>query len=127
MVVSTTSLNPLGVYLGETGKKVVRIEPSDFFEEKTGLTKDTTHTLLNESAGSSQVLLVFGYEIDSAEDLNLKITANNIDIISTTELKKDFGEAVLVEPNKSIEITESHQNRTIPIKIKVKAAKYYLG
>ena len=127
MVLSTTSLNPLGVYLGETGRKVVRVEPSDFFEEKTGLKKGTTNTLLSESSGSDQVLLIFGYEIDSSEDLNLKITANNVDILSTTELKKDFGEAILVEPNKSIEITESHNNRTIPIKIKVKGAKYYLG
>jgi len=126
MVYSQTVINPLGVYLKETGKNVVKVEPSDFFEEKTHLPKDTTNTLLSESAGSNQVLLIHGYEIDSPEDLNLKITANNIDVIGTTELKKTFGEGILIYPNKSFEVTESHQNRAIPIKIKVFAAKYYL-
>ena len=126
MVESTTQINPLGVFLKASGKNVVRVEPSDFYDEKTGLTPDTTHTLLDESAGSNQVLVIYGYEIECGEEVNLKISANNVDILSTTDKKHDFGEGLLIMPNKSIEITESHTNATIPIKIRVRAAKYYL-
>jgi len=126
-VISQTTINPLGVYLQETGRKVRKVEPYDLFEEKTSLSPDTTNTLIDETAGADQVLLVFSYSIESIEDVNIVVTANNEDKYTSTDKHHEFSEPILVLPQKALEIKESHSNKTVPMKIKVKCVKYYLS
>lgn len=107
---SETTINPLGVWLKANGYNVVKVKSNDFHEEKTGLAKDTTNTILSESASSNEILVIHDYCVTTAENMNIVVSANNEDILSTTERYHKFGEGILVEPLRSIEIKESHTN-----------------
>ena len=123
---SRTGITVLDQYLKRNGLRVRQIKVRDYAESKVNLAPNTTNTLLSESAGADEIMLVHSYAITSSQPMNLIIRANNEEYLSTTELAHEFTEPILVEPLKSIEITESHTTSTIPARVLVKNVVYKL-
>ena len=123
---SKTSVTPLDVFLKENGATVRKVLPVDIYERKVSQTANTTNLIVSETAGAEDVLLVWGYSITSKDSLNLTISANNEDVLSTTDKVHTFSEPVLITPYKAFEMKESHATSTMPITVRCFATRYYL-
>lgn len=126
-MISQTGITPLDAWLKLNNKTVTKVEATDFEELRTNLAQDKTNSLINESAGADQLLVIWGWSITAGEALNIVAKANNDQIYSGTDKLHPFSEPVIIDPQRSFELTESHSNRTIPIRVSVPATRYWLS